>query len=356
MRIGKTIYLDHQATTPVDQRVLDAILPYFNERFGNPHSADHALGWDAARAVEDAAGDVAALIGADPNEIVFTSGATEANNLALFGLAKSDAAGGRKRVLISAIEHKSILALAPVLRERFGLKVDLIPVDAEGGVDLSALEDLMGEDVLAVSVMYVNSEIGSVQPIGQIGEIASRWGAVLHSDCAQAAGVFDLTQISQSADLVSLSAHKMYGPKGIGALYVSHGLHSAMKPMIYGGMQQELRSGTLPTPLCIGFGVAAALAAPSIAATRQTLARLRDRLVKRTLEINWPVHLNGPNLADRHPANRAVRPSFRAVQFCLAESSLLWPTTGMAPASGFEPGAALRQASFYRFPAQPAGP
>ena len=186
MRIGQTIYLDHQATTPLDRRVLAEMAPYHGESFGNPHSTDHSLGWQAALAVEEAAARVARLIGADPDEIFFTSGATESNNMALLGLGRRAAGGCRGRILVSAIEHKCVLASVRVLEEQYEFTVEQIPVDRQGCVELAALDDMLGEDVLVVSVMAANNEVGTIQDIANISDRVRRHGIVFHCDAAQA--------------------------------------------------------------------------------------------------------------------------------------------------------------------------
>ena len=243
-----TIYADYQATTPVDERVLERMAPLWRESFGNPHSSDHIVGWRAAEAVGEAAASVAALIGADPDEIVFTSGATEANNLALLGLARR-APAGRRRILVSAVEHKCVLATARAAEAQCGASVDFIPVDAEGRVDLDALAGQVDETVLAVSVMAVNNEIGTVQDVSRVAELVAPHGILFHCDAVQAPCAMDVSRLATTADLVSLSGHKIYGPQGIGALYVRRDLRDRVEPLIHGGGQQEgLRSGTVPVP------------------------------------------------------------------------------------------------------------
>ena len=313
VKIGDTIYLDHQATTPVDNRVREAMEPYHTEEFGNPHSTDHAIGWEAAKVVEDSAGKVGKMLSADLDEIIFTSGATEANNLALLGLSLGTNDTKRKRVLVSAVEHKSVLATARVLQERFSFSVETIPVDSNGVVSLSAFEAAINDSVLLASIMLVNNEIGSIQPIKQIYGICEKHGVLLHCDAAQAPSAVSLSGINEFTDLLSISAHKIYGPKGIGALFAHRHLHQQIEPIIHGGGQQgHLRSGTLPTALCVGMGVAADIvieieqkASPNQTGESITedIRPLRDEFANSLMSMNWQVKLNGPPLSERHPGN-----------------------------------------------------
>ena len=313
MKIGNTIYFDHQATTPVDPRVLAEMTPYFCESFGNPHSSDHSLGWEAARVVEDATARVARLIGADADEIVFTSGATEANNAALLGLGRRAINGNRRRILLGAIEHKCVLAVGRVLKEQYGFIVEQVPVDQEGFVVIPALEEALDDDVLAISVMAVNNEIGTIQKIEDISKIARSHGVYFHCDAAQAPMAMNVATIVEHADTASFSSHKMYGPKGIGVFYVSRELQKSIEPIVYGGGQQNgLRSGTVPVPLCVGMGVAADLLVGDDAERRcANLLRLRNTFVEKLYGLTWPVALNGPEGMTRHPGNANVR--FRGV-------------------------------------------
>ena len=257
----ETIYADYQATTPVDPQVLAKMAPCWSELFGNPHSSDHVVGWRANTAVQGAASSVAALIGADADEVIFTSGATEANNLALFGLARR-ALVGRRRILVSAIEHKCVLGAARILSEREGFTVEVIPVDGAGVVDFDALEERLDESVLLLSVMAVNNEVGTIQDIPRIAKLLVPQGILFHCDAAQAPCAMDVSDLATHADLISLSGHKMYGPQGIGALYLRRDLKESLEPLIYGGGQQEgLRSGTVPMPLCVGMATAAEIVA-----------------------------------------------------------------------------------------------
>lgn len=281
--------------------------PFWDESFGNPHSSDHAVGWHARRAVEDAAVSVAALLGADPDEIIFTSGATEANNLALFGLARR-APLSRKKILVSAIEHKSVLAAAHALSAQFGILVETIPVDQDGMIDIQVLERALDDDVLMVSVMAVNNDVGSIQNVSRISEILTTCNIPLHCDAAQAPCAMDMTTLANDATMISISAHKMYGPLGIGALYIRRDIQNHMEPLIHGGGQQNgLRSGTLPVPLCVGMGAAAKLVAGTDAALeRKKVAQLRNRFINHLKDAGASIQLNGPARSTRHPGNANI--------------------------------------------------
>ena len=346
MKIGKTLYLDHQATTPVNVRVLAAMTPYYAESFGNPHSSDHSLGWESESAVEKAATCVARLIGADADEVIFTSGATESNNLALLGLGRRATEGKRRRILVSAIEHKCVLAAARVLQEQFGFVVELIPVDAKGFVKVAALEEALDDDVLIVSVMAVNNEVGTIQDIGRISELVRSYGAVFHSDAAQAPIAMDMKSMASHTDMLSLSAHKMYGPKGIGAIYISRELQDQIEPLIYGGGQQNgLRSGTVPVPLCVGMGAAADIfAAVEAEEKRAQLCRRRDMFIEMLNRLPWPIALNGPQGRACHPGNANIRfMEFSAYDILSTLQPHLAASTGSACTSGIpEPSHVLR--------------
>jgi cysteine desulfurase len=270
------VYLDYQATTPVDPRVVEAMLPYFTERFGNPHSTGHGFGLEAAEAVEVARGQVAALIGAEPREIIFTSGATEANNLAIKGAARFLKAR-RNRVVTVATEHKCVLeSVRDLARE--GIESEILPVEASGLVDLDRLAAALGDDVALLSVMAANNEIGVLQDLGAIGKLCHARGVVLHTDAAQAFGKVPLDVQAMKLDLVSISGHKLYAPKGIGALYVRHRPRVRLEPLFSGGAQERgLRSGTLSPALCVALGKAAELAAAEGAEESVRLAGLSRR-------------------------------------------------------------------------------
>jgi len=277
------IYLDNQASTPLDPRVLEAMLPYFTEQFGNPSSTSHAYGSIAAEAIEQARSELAALIHADPREIVFTSGATEANNLAVKGVAhfaRLYPQRGRVRdhIITLTTEHKCVLESCLQL-EREGFRVSFLPVEPNGLVSLDALGAALSDQTLLVSVMAAHNEIGVIQPIGEIGALCRSKGVLFHTDAAQAVGKIDLDVERMQIDLLSVSGHKVYGPKGIGALYVRRRPRVRLLPLIDGGGQERgLRSGTLPTPLCVGIGCAAAIAANEMTIEATRLRQLRDRL------------------------------------------------------------------------------
>ncbi len=347
MKIRNTIYLDHQSTTPVDATVLVEMTPYFAEMFGNPHSVDHCLGWESVRAVEDAAAHVARLIGADVDEIMFTSGATESNNLALLGLGRRCCAGRkRRRVLISAIEHKCVHAIGRILQEQHNLSIEQIPVDRMGFVELSALEESLDDDVLVVSVMAVNNEIGTIQNVERISELARCHGAIFHCDAAQAPLGMNMNRIADYVDILSLSAHKMYGPKGIGIIYVSRTLQGNIEPLIYGGGQQNgLRSGTVPVPLCVGMGVAARiLLADDAEEKRAQLRSLRDTFIDKLNQLVWPTVVNGPDGQARHAGNVNVQfVGFSAHDVLNVLQPHLAASTGSACSSGIpEPSHVLK--------------
>lgn len=337
MRNRRTIYFDHQATTPVDERVLQKMLPFLGNRFGNPHASEHAVGWESSRAVADSAARIAALIGAEPDEIIFTSGATEANNLALLGLAGRRADHRRNRILVSAIEHKSVLAAADFLRERSGDRVELLPVDAEGRVSVRCLEDALDETVLAVSVMAVNNEIGTIQDILALAQTAHAAGAVFHTDAAQAPMAMPIDTFAREIDLMSLSAHKMGGPPGIGILYVRRDLQGQIEPLIHGGGQQNgLRSGTVPVPLCVGMGAAAEwLMSAQAREARAALQARRDQFVERLRKLPWSIAVNGPSSERRHPGNANVCfHGFAAHDILTSMQPSLAASTGSACTSG----------------------
>ncbi len=297
----RPVYLDFQATTPTDPRVMAEMLPYFTEKFGNPHSEGHAFGREAEEAVETARRQVADLIGAEAREIVFTSGATESNNLALKGLA-GFYRERRDHIVTCVTEHKCVLETVRQL-ERDGFAVTAVPVAADGLIDPAAVAEAITDATLAVSIMAANNEIGVLQPIAEIGRICRDHDVFFHTDAAQAAGKIPLDVEAMGVDLMSLSSHKMYGPMGIGALYVRRKPRVRLAPQMSGGGQERgLRSGTLPAPLCVGFGAACGLAAAGMDEEGQRLAGLRDRFLSRLKSRLSGVSVNG-SLTERLPGN-----------------------------------------------------
>jgi len=272
------IYLDNNATTPVDPRVLDAMLPYFKEKFGNAASRNHAFGWEAEKAVDQARAQVASVIGADAKEIVWTSGATESNNIAVKGVAHTYAKKGR-HIITQATEHKAILDPCAYL-EKQGYEVTCLPVSRTGRIDFEHLKDAVRDDTILISIMLANNEIGTIQPIEKIGPLCKEKGILFHTDATQAFGKVPINVETMGIDLLSASGHKLYGPKGVGLLYVRRrGPRVRCEPVLHGGGHERgMRSGTLNVPGIVGFGAAAEIAQAETAAEAKRLTRLRDRL------------------------------------------------------------------------------
>ncbi|MBL6455500.1 aminotransferase class V-fold PLP-dependent enzyme [Belnapia sp. T6] len=295
MRPNRPVYLDNHATTPVDPRVLAAMRPWWEENFANPHSVEHAMGREAEEAVEAARTELAEVVGAEPREIVLTSGATESNNLAIKGAARFAAGQGteRRRIVTLATEHKCVLESVRDLAAE-GFEPVLLPVGPDGLLDLDLLRREVDERTLLVSVMAVNNEIGVVQDLEAIGGIAKTAGALFHTDAAQAAGRIPLDVGAIGADLLSLSGHKIYGPKGIGALYVRRRPRVRLAPLFSGGGQERgFRSGTLPAPLVVGLGEAARIAATEALLDAGRIAGQRDRFLE-ALRAEVPeIRVNG---------------------------------------------------------------
>lgn len=295
------IYLDYQATTPMDKRVLEAMIPYFTEKFGNPHSRSHAFGWEAEEATEIAREQVAKLIGAQPKEIVFTSGATESNNIAIKGVGHFYK--DKKNHIITVVtEHKCVLDACRHL-EQEGFTVTYLPVQQNGLVDLEVLKNAITDKTLLVSIMAVNNEIGVIQPLKEIGKICREKGAFFHTDCAQAFGKIPLNVEEMNIDLMSISGHKIYGPKGIGALYVRRRPRIRIEPIINGGGQERgMRSGTLPTPLVVGLGKAAEIAGVEMEMENARLTKLSERFLNGIMSKIPDVFMNG-DAKHRIPGN-----------------------------------------------------
>jgi cysteine desulfurase len=284
------IFMDYQSTTPVDRRVLDAMLPYFVEEFGNPHSVEHNFGLNAQRAIDNALTQLSAQIGASADDLVLTSGATESNNMALRGLIGRT----KKPHLISCVtEHKSVLGTLSAL-QKDGIDVTLLPVDEHGRVDPDEVEKALRPTTVLVSIMWVNSEIGLIQPIQMLGHLCRSHGVAFHTDAAQAYGKVDIDVVRDHVDLLSFSAHKIYGPKGIGGLFVSPSVRKRLRPLITGGDQQGgLRAGTVPTALAVGFGTAAALMQSDKSADSRHITLLRNKFWSALKTTVDGVHLNG---------------------------------------------------------------
>lgn len=297
----RPIYLDHHATTPVDPQVLAAMLPYFTEAFGNPASGGHAYGWEADAAVKQARRQIGEAINAPPESIIFTSGATEANNLAIKGIAEAYMAKGRHIITVQT-EHRAILDPCAYL-ESLGFTVTYIPLQPDGLIRLEDLAIAIRPDTILVSIMAANNEIGVVQPLAEIGNLCHQRGVLFHTDAAQALGKIPLDVEAMHIDLMSLTAHKLYGPKGIGALYVRRrNPRVNLAPQLHGGGQEGgMRSGTLYTPQIVGFGAAVALGMELIGSEAERLGAWRDRLWNQLQPLGG-IHLNGHPQA-RLPGN-----------------------------------------------------
>jgi len=327
MTVKLPIYMDHHATTPVDPRVFEAIRPYFLEKFGNAASRNHAFGWEAEQAVEEARKQVAALINAGAKEIVFTSGATESDNLAIKGVAWAQRDRG-DHIVTCVTEHRAVLDTCRRLeKERF--RVTYLRVDKTGRVDPEHVRRAITDRTILVTLMAANNEIGVLHPIAEIGRICRERGVLFHCDAAQAAGKAPFDVAEMQVDLASFSAHKLYGPKGVGALYVrARSPRIPLAPLLDGGgHEQGLRSGTLPVPLVVGFGKACELARQEMPAEAERLAALRDRLREGILARLEHVYLNG-HASERLPGNLNL--SFAGVE----GEALLMALNDVAVSSG----------------------
>jgi cysteine desulfurase len=329
-RPNRPVYLDNQATTRCDPRVVAAMLPWFTEHYGNPHSVEHVMGTEAEAAVEDARSHVAALIGADPKELVFTSGATESNNIAIKGAARFALHAGneRRRVVTVATEHKCVLeSVADLATE--GFEPVFLPVRSDGLLDPDMLRQALQVPTLLVSVMAVNNEIGVIQDIPALAAIAKQAGALFHTDIAQATGKVPLDLDGWKVDLASISGHKVYGPKGVGALYVRRRPRVRLTPLFSGGGQERgLRSGSLPAPLIVGFGEACRLAQAEMADESKRLGTLRDSLLGRLRASMPDIVVNGSreariagNLNVTFPAVTAAELMERVPDLCVSTGS-----------------------------------
>ena len=307
----KMVYLDHNATTPVDPRVLEAMLPYLRDQFGNAASRSHRFGWNAEEAVDLARTQVAKVLGANPKEIIFTRGATESDNAAIFGAAKMYADQGR-HIVTCAAEHKAVIDPCQYL-ERQGYRVTFLQPDATGRVSAAQVADALRDDTILVSLMYANNEIGTLHPVAEIGALCKERGVLFHTDATQAFGKLPIDVERMGIDLLSLSAHKVYGPKGVGALYVRRkNPRVRIEPIILGGGHERgMRSGTLNVPGIVGLGTAARIALDEMETEGERLTRLRDRLWTGLSSQLTDLVLNG-NLEHRLPNTLNV--SFRYVE------------------------------------------
>ena len=319
------VYLDYSATTPVDRRVAEKMIPFLTEHFGNAASRSHAFGWKAEEAVEEARAHVAALLNADPKEIVWTSGATEGNNLAIKGAANFYKTKG-KHIITQKTEHKAVLDTFREL-ERQGFEATYLEVDSNGLVSVEQLKAALRPDTILVSIMMVNNEIGVVQPVWEIAELCRSKGIIFHCDAVQGAGRLEIDVQKFKVDLLTITAHKIYGPKGIGALYVRRKPRVRIEAQIHGGGHERgFRSGTLPTHQIVGFGEAARLAKAEMASENERVRALRDRLLKGIQDVE-EAYVNG-DLDQRIPHNLNV--SFNFVE----GESLIMAVKDLAVSSG----------------------
>src|SRR5678816_2455230 len=321
------IYLDYHATTPADPRVVEAMLPYFTQQFGNAASRNHAFGWEAEEAVETARKQVADLIGANAKEIIFTSGATESNNLAIKGVAEMYREKGN-HIITCVIEHKAVIDTCKKL-EKQGARVTYLPVQKDGRISLDDLRSAITEKTILITIMAANNEIGVLQPIAEIGAIAKEKGILFHTDAVQAVGKTPVNVNDLKVDLLSLSAHKMYGPKGVGALYVRRRNPRVLlaEQISGGGHERGMRSGTLNVPGIVGLGAAAALAKAEMTTEAARLSAMRDRLNKKFRDNPDEIYING-SMEHRLPHNLNI--SFA----CVEGESLLMGINDVAVSSG----------------------
>lgn len=326
MNIINNIYLDYQATTPVDKRVIDKMIPYFGEIYGNPHSRNHSFGWEAEQAVEVARENVANIIGANPKEIIFTSGATESNNLAIKGLA--DFYGDKKNHIITCVtEHKCVLESCRLLSER-GFEVTYLQVNKDGLIDIKDLESKINDKTLLVSIMGVHNEIGVIQPLKEIGEICRKNSVFFHTDCAQAIGKINVDVNEMNIDLLSISGHKIYAPKGVGALYVRRKPRVRISAMMSGGGQERgMRSGTLSPALCVGLGEACRICAEEIDEESKRITKLKNIFLEGIQGECADIFINGSE-TNRVPGN--INLSFAYVE----GESLMMGIKNLAVSSG----------------------
>ena len=338
----KTIYLDHQATTPTTASVLQAMEPYWNEKFGNPHSSEHIIGMIADRKIEDAKEQISTHLCCESDEIFFTSGATESNNTAIYSLCALSRSHTEKQVIITSIEHKCIIEAATHWTSVFGLTLKVLDVDREGFIDNSQLKEFLKTPTLFCSIMAANNEIGTIQKLDEISEIIWAAGSLLHSDAAQALTTDLDYDVCEYVDVASFSGHKIGGPQGIGCIYISASIQQDFTPLFWGGGQQSgIRSGTLPLPLCVGLGQAFAdLTCYDFSQIRQT----RNMLFKSLAASIDGIRLNGPRLGDRHACNLNIYfPNIESADLIASIQPHIAVSSGSACGSGsIEPSYVLR--------------
>ncbi len=340
---SKMIYLDYNATTPCDMRVVEKMLPYFGEWYGNPANGLHAQGRKAARAMSDAREQVAALIGAYSDEIFFTSGATESNNLAIFGISGARAKQSLNRIVTTEIEHKAVLLPFKKLQEA-GFELCLIPVDRNGRIIVDAAEELINTNTLLVSAQIANNEVGTIQPVAELAALAHKNGALMHCDAAQGVGKIPVDVAGLGVDLLSMSAHKLYGPKGIGGLYIRNGLRKAVvEPQLLGGGQEKgMRSGTSNVPGIVGFGEACALASGEISEELRRVSGLRDTFQMILVRNIESLRFHGVE-ADRLPNTLSVTfPGIDADAYLLNMPELMLGTGSACTSGTIEPSHVLQ--------------
>ncbi|MDX2049743.1 MAG: IscS subfamily cysteine desulfurase [Rickettsiaceae bacterium] len=335
------IYLDYQSTTPIDQRVLDEMMPYFTDKFGNPHSRSHSFGWESEEAVERARQKVANLINASSKEIIFTSGATESNNLAIKGVARFYKEQ-KNHIIVAKTEHKCVLDAARHL-ELEGIEVTYLDVQTNGIIDISALKKAITAKTSLVSIMAVNNEIGVIQPLKEIGKICRENNVFFHSDIAQGFGKIPIDVEENLIDLASISGHKIYGPKGIGALYIRKRPRVKLEALFNGGGQERgMRSGTVPTPLVVGLGAAAEIAQKEMSTEYEKIKYLSDYFLKTIQDNIYEVYLNGDQDA-RYPGNLNLSFSYvEGESLILAIKDLAVSSGSACTSSSLEPSYVLR--------------
>lgn len=304
MKITDNIYLDYQSSTPLDQRVINSMEPFYSENFGNPHSSNHIFGWKASQAIDLSIEKISGYLSCNEDEVIFTSGATEANNLAIIGACLKNENKEKNKILISSIEHPCVIEAANFAKKFLGYEVVIIPVNKSGYINQKILETIIDKSILLVSIMCANNEIGVIQNLKEIQSILLPYEILFHTDASQTPLALNISEIIDYVDMLSLSGHKIYGPKGIGCLYIKSHVQNLINPIIQGGGQQNnLRSGTLPTPLCVGFAKSIEIIKEEGGEERRRTSQLRNFLFENLKKEIPNITLNGPNINERHPMN-----------------------------------------------------